>query len=242
MDPALLAAVGQEAKAQQLPFAVHTGDAHDVADALMAQASSIEHGSMRDAIPDELFEKMARDGVFYDPTLFVGEAFHDLGVGKFDLLKRALVQQVGPPDLIKETEAKLSSSETEEMRHAISQYPVDLTVATENLRRAYQHKVALVTGSDAGNMLVIHGPTVQHELELWVKAGIPAAVALQAATYNAAKLLRAENRIGLVQPGHDANLLIVDGNPLDDISASERISSVVFKGERIDRASLFEQR
>ena len=54
----------------------------------------------------------------------------------------------------------------------------------------------LVTGSDAGNMLVFHGPTVHRELQLWVEAGIPPAVALQAATLNAARLLRAAQRIG----------------------------------------------
>jgi imidazolonepropionase-like amidohydrolase len=116
-----------------------------------------------------------------------------------------------------------------------------MQIATANLKRAYEHKVALVTGSDAGNFLVVHGPTVQRELELWVQAGIPPAVALQAATSNAAKLLRAEAHIGTVIAGHDADLLIVDGNPLEDISATERISSVVFKGERIERTELFEQ-
>ena len=97
-----------------------------------------------------------------------------------------------------------------------------------------------MTGSDAGNMLVFHGPTVHRELQLWVEAGIPPEVALQAATWNAAKLLRAERRIGLVQPGYEASLLIVDGDPTRDISATERISSVVFKGERIRRADLFD--
>jgi imidazolonepropionase-like amidohydrolase len=67
-------------------------------------------------------------------------------------------------------------------------------------------------------------------------------VALQAATFNAARLLRAEKRLGSIQPGNDADLLVVDGNPLDDIAATERISLVVFKGERIDRTALFEQR
>ena len=96
-----------------------------------------------------------------------------------------------------------------------------------------------MTGSDAGNPLVFHGPTIQRELQLWVDAGIPAAAALQAATWNAARLLRAESRIGLVAKGHDADLLIVDGNPLTDIAATERISIVVFKGERVRRAALF---
>ena len=44
----------------------------------------------------------------------------------------------------------------------------------------------------------------------------------QAATWNAARLLRADSRPGLVAKGHDADLLIVDGNPLTDITAAER--------------------
>jgi imidazolonepropionase-like amidohydrolase len=109
----------------------------------------------------------------------------------------------------------------------------------ENLKRAFDAGVRLVAGSDAGNPLVFHGPTIQRELQLWVAAGIPPAAALQAATWNAALLLRAESRLGLVTKGHDADLLVVDGNPLADISATERISLVVFKGERIRRAALF---
>ena len=98
----------------------------------------------------------------------------------------------------------------------------------------------MVTGSDAGNALVFHGPTVHRELQLWVDAGIPPAVALQAATWNAARLLHAEQRIGLVQPGHNANLLVVDGDPTRDIGATERISMVVLKGERVRRVDLFD--
>ncbi len=241
LDTGLFDAVAQAAHADRLPLAVHTGDARDVADAVQAQADSIEHGSFREAIPDALFDQMTRQGTFYDPTLSVGEALKDFVAGKTDLLKRSLVQQVGPPELLRGTEDALASKDTEAERHAIAQYPIDMQLTVGNLRRAYQHQVLLVTGSDAGNYLVIHGPTVQHELELWVQAGIPAAVALQAATYNAARLLRADKRIGSVRPGNDADLLVVDGNPLDDITATERISLVVFKGERIDRTELFDQ-
>ena len=84
-------------------------------------------------------------------------------------------------------------------------------------------------------------PTVHRELQLWVAAGIPPEVALQAATWNAAKLLHAQQRIGLVQPGYEASLLVVDGDPTRDISATERISSVVYKGERIRRVELFDR-
>ncbi|HTC47832.1 MAG TPA: amidohydrolase family protein [Candidatus Aquilonibacter sp.] len=241
LDTNLFDAVAQEAHADSLPLAVHTGDARDVADAVSAQANSIEHGSFREKIPDVLFEQMAKQGIFYDPTLSVGEAFKDLAAGNTDLLKRSLVQQVGPPELLHDTEEAIHSSKTEELRKSLSTYPIDMQIAIDNLKLAWGHGVSLVTGSDAGNYLVIHGPTVQHELELWVKAGIPPAVALQAATLNAARLLRADNHIGSIRPGNDADLLVIDGNPLEDITATERISLVVFKGERVDRSELFDQ-
>jgi len=241
LDTALFDAIAQQAHADSLPLAVHTGDARDVSDAVQATANSIEHGSFREKIPDALFDQMAKQGTFYDPTLSVGEAFKDFAAGKTVLLKRSLVQQVGPAELLSGTEGALNSPDTESMRKALAQYPIDMAIAIDNLKRAHQHGVSLVTGSDAGNFLVVHGPTVQHEIQLWVQAGIPPTVALQAATLNAARLLGAENKIGSIRPGTDANLLIVDGNPLEDITATERISMVVFKGERLDRTTLFDQ-
>ena len=241
LDTGIFDAVAHEAHADDLPLAVHTGDVRDVSDAVNAQADSVEHGSLREKIPDALFEQMAKQGTFYDPTLSVGEAMKDFAAGKTTLLKRSLVQQVGPPELLQGTEEAMASKDTESMRKAMSEYPIDMQIANDNLKRAQEHGVLLVTGSDAGNYLVVHGPTVQHEMQLWVQAGIPPFVALQAATYNAARLLRAEKRIGSIQPGNDADLLVVDGNPLDDITATERISLVVFKGERIDRTELFDQ-
>jgi imidazolonepropionase-like amidohydrolase/ABC-type multidrug transport system permease subunit len=241
MDVSYLQATIQQAHADGLPASVHTGESRDIADALAAGTDSIEHGSFRDAIPDALFQQMVSQKTFYDPTLSVGEAFKDIAAGKTDLLDRSLVQQVGPKELLDDTKAFLASKDSDAMRQRIGKFPIDLQIGTENLKRAYQHGVTLVTGSDAGNILVVHGPTIQHEVELWVRAGIPPAVALQATTYNAARLLRAENHIGSIQKGNDADLLLLDGNPLEDINAIERISIVFFKGERLDRSDLFDQ-
>jgi imidazolonepropionase-like amidohydrolase len=244
LDTALLQAIAQEAHSQGLPLAVHTGDVRDVTDALAVRAESIEHGSFREPIPDALFTQMVRQGTFYDPTLSVAEAMNEFAAGRTGLLKRSLVQQTGPPDLLEGTEKEMLSQDpdAQAVRKQSTQFPLNLAVGMENLRQAYQHGVALVTGSDAGNFLVMHGPTVQREVELWVKAGIPPAVALQAATFTAARLLRAENRLGSIRQGNDADLLIVDGNPLEDINAIERVSIVFFKGENVDRAELFNQK
>ncbi len=242
MDASLLQAIVREAHAQGLPVAAHTGDVRDVTDALAAGADSIEHGSFREAIPSALFDQMVRQKVFYDPTLSVGEALQELAAGKTGLLKRSLVQQIAPAELLESTEKAVASLKFQTTtRERIAKSPVDLRIGRDNLLHAYQHGVMLVTGSDAGNPLVIHGPTVQREVELWVAAGVPAAVALQAATYNAAQLLHAENRMGSIRKGNDADLLLVDGNPLEDIGAIERISIVFFKGELVERWTLFGQ-
>jgi imidazolonepropionase-like amidohydrolase len=168
----------------------------------------------------------------------VWDARAQLEEGRQDLLDRSLVQQAVAERVLIPTRAMVRERATRagDADRAMRRL---LALESENLKRAYDAGVTLVTGSDAGNLLVFHGPTIQHELQLWVAAGIPASAALQAATWNAARLLGAESRIGLVAKGHDANLLIVDGNPLTDITTTERISVVVFKGERVRRATLF---
>ena len=87
-------------------------------------------------------------------------------------------------------------------------------------------------------------PICTREFVLSGKAVDPAKAAIfaKAVAQSRANLLRAANRIGGIRKGMEADLLLVDGNPLQDIAATERISLVVFKGERIRRAELFEQK
>ncbi len=241
LDPQLLNAIASEAHATNLRFVVHTGDVRDVEDAIQAGANGIEHGSFRQRIPDSDFAAMAKNGITYDPTLSVGEAFPQFAAGKLDLMNRSLVQQVVPAKILASTRRMIQSPESVAMRKSIGDYPVDMNIARDNLMRAWKAGVTLVTGSDAGNMLVFHGPTIQHEIALWVEAGIPVSVAIQAATLNSARALRSESRFGSVEKGKDATMLVVDGNPLQDVKALEAISFVMFKGERINRAGLFDQ-
>jgi imidazolonepropionase-like amidohydrolase len=212
-----------------------------VADALGAGVNGIEHGSSRDEIALALFEQMKTGGVTYDPTLSAWEGFTDVASGSLELLERPLVLQAAPPGLIESSKTFLQSADGLKMRDAIKKYGVDLGIAKRNLMAAWQAGVTLVTGSDAGNPLVVHGPTIEREVELWVEAGLPPEVALRAATYNAARLLGASDRIGLIQQGREATLLLVDGNPLKDIKQIESIQTVFLKGERIDRPDLFDQ-
>jgi imidazolonepropionase-like amidohydrolase/ABC-type multidrug transport system permease subunit len=241
MDVAILRAVAAEARAKALPIVVHTGDARDVADALDAGVNGIEHGSSRQEIPVALLNQMKTNGVTYDPTLSAWEGFTDVANGSMEPLERPLVLQAAPPGLIESSKKFLQSPDGLKMREGVKKYGVDLEIAKRNLVAAWQAGVTLVTGSDAGNPLVLHGPTIEREVELWVEAGLPPEVALQAATYNSARLLRASDRIGLVQEGREANLLLVDGNPLKDIKQIESVQTVFLKGEHISRSELFDQ-
>jgi len=224
-------AIVAQAHADSLPIMVRTGDERDVQGALRAQVDGIESGSSMQRIPDEDFEAMQGQGVTFDPALSRIEAARDFAEGKLELLSRSLVQQVGPPALLVGTKHAIARAE-------VKQPSISLDIAKDNLLRAYRHGVRLVAGSGAGNVLVFHGPTIQHELQLWVDAGIPVQVALNAATLNAAKALRADARLGSIEKGKDATMLVVDGNPLQDFKATEAISFVMLKGERVDRAEL----
>jgi imidazolonepropionase-like amidohydrolase/ABC-type multidrug transport system permease subunit len=238
LDPDIYRAVISEAQKQGLSAATHTDSAADVALAIDAGTNSIEHGSGVDLIPAESFAAMKARNIAYDPTLSVYEGLTEMRLGHAQLLNRPLLQQAAPADLLSGTRAALGKTQPAADPASLQAL---LARLNRNLLTAYQNGVLLITGSDAGNMLVIHGPTVQHELELWVKANIPASVALQAATYNPAKVLHAYNRFGLIREGMDATFIILDGNPLEDISATEHINAIYVRGEHIDRSDLFDQ-
>lgn len=241
LDTAILDAIAEAGRALGLPVVSHTGNSKDVADALAAKVDGVEHGSHRDLIPVELFAAMKQANIAYDPTVAVVEAIKAAGEGDLSALERSLVQQTAPQALLTSTRKILPSAQMESMRRQLRLFPFRLDLAKQNLLAAYKAGVPLVTGTDSGNPLMVHGPAIHRELQLWVEAGIPPAAALQAATASAAKLLRADNRIGMIRQGFEANLLLVDGNPLSDISATERISAVFFKGERVARADLFDE-
>jgi len=92
---------------------------------------------------------------------------------------------------------------------------------------AYRAGVPIAFGTDAG--VFPHGENA-HEFELMVQAGMPPAFALQAATRNAAKLLRMERDIGSVEPGKYADIVAVPGDPLADIALMKQVGFVMKAG------------
>lgn len=101
---------------------------------------------------------------------------------------------------------------------------------SETLGKAYKKGVKIAFGTDAG--VFPHGKN-NLEFRYMAQAGMPARDILRAATVNAAELLRLSDQIGAISPGKLADLVAVDGDPLDDIQAMERVSFVMKDGKRI---------
>jgi ABC-type multidrug transport system permease subunit len=168
-------------------------------------------------------------------SLSSAEGADQFAAGKTGLLNDSLVQQVGPPEFLAATFKAISGHPAER------QSSTRLNTAQAALMTSFRAGATLVVATGAGENLVFHGPSVQHELELWVASGFPPRDALRAATLNAAKALHADQRLGSIEKGKDATMLVVDGNPLEDIRATEAVSFVMFKGEPINRAALFKE-
>ncbi len=88
----------------------------------------------------------------------------------------------------------------------------------------------VVAGSGAGQPFVVPGAGLHRELEQFVDAGLSPDRALRSATVDAAALLGIADRTGSIDAGMAADLLLVDGNPLDDVRALRRIVAVIKDG------------
>jgi imidazolonepropionase-like amidohydrolase len=87
--------------------------------------------------------------------------------------------------------------------------------------------VEFAMGSDVGPFP--HG-TQAHEFVLMVKYGMPPLAAIQAGTLHAAKLLGWDGQIGALQAGYLADVVAVEGNPLENIATLEKVSFVMKGG------------
>ncbi len=94
--------------------------------------------------------------------------------------------------------------------------------------------VPLLVGTDAPEPQVAPGASLHHEMEFMVEAGVPTATVLRAATLENARVLRQEDRLGRIEPGFEADMVLLEHDPLVDIKNTRTIRTVVRAGRAYD--------
>jgi imidazolonepropionase-like amidohydrolase len=135
-----------------------------------------------------------------------------------------------PPELLVQLNKKGQEGTPAELLEQVTDVLVKLV---GGLHRA---GVRVVAGTDVG----VPGHTLHRELELYVKAGFTPLEAIQAATITPARVMKLENEVGAIEAGKRADLIILDADPLADISNIRKVHFVMTQGRLFDCAQLWE--
>jgi imidazolonepropionase-like amidohydrolase len=206
---------------------VHVGDAAGARTAIAAGADGLAHLFVDRAADAGFAALAARRRAFVVPTLTVLMSITGTGGGA------PLVE-----------DARLKPYLSPAARGVLVQGfprrpgapPTSYAAAEATVRQLRAAGVAILAGTDAGNPGTSHGAAMHRELELLVRAGLTPTEALAAATSGPARAFRLADR-GRIAPGQRADLVLVDGDPTRDITATRAISGVWKGGVAVDRAA-----
>jgi imidazolonepropionase-like amidohydrolase len=201
---------------------VHVGSARGAEQALESGADGLVH-LFGDAEPGPGFAALARRrGAFVIPTLTVIESLAGAGGGA----KLAEDPRVGE---------WLSAAEKHQLQ---APFPIrrraDAAIARRTAKQLVDAGVDVLAGSDAPNPGTAHGASLHRELELLVAAGLSPLQALRSATSVPARVFSLADR-GRVRAGARADLLLVEGDPTSDVTATRAIAMVFKEGVRATR-------
>ena len=117
----------------------------------------------------------------------------------------------------------------------------ELAARDRMLKALHAAGAKLLLGSDSPQIFSVPGFSLTHELPAMVDAGVPTYAALEAATRNAAEYFGEEDEFGTVEVGKRADLILVEGNPLDDIRNVHRQAGVMVRGHWIPKSEIEER-
>jgi imidazolonepropionase-like amidohydrolase len=108
----------------------------------------------------------------------------------------------------------------------------------EVVRKMHTAGVRIMAGSDFSDWGMVPGVDLHNELALLVEAGFTPLEALQSATLNPAKFLGKTDAFGTIQARRMADMVLLDMNPLEDISHTRKIHAVVLGGRYFPLAAM----
>jgi imidazolonepropionase-like amidohydrolase len=237
----------EESHARKIRVAVHATELETARAAVEEGANVLVH-SVIDKPVDDAFVKLLKDRqIILCPTLVVFERYGRTFSNKLDLTPEE--KSWGNPDVIatldvtKVPDGQLPDrikTALADPNAALDRINKIYNVALSNLKTLENAGVTIAAGTDAGNIGTIHGAALFREFQLMREAGLTPMQILQCATANAAKLFGGETgaRIGSINNGCFADLVILKSNPLDDIAHASDIDSVIKNGVVFPAASI----
>jgi hypothetical protein len=184
---------------------------------------------------DELYRAYARNGTYVDPTLVTEYALTYID----DLATRDDPRSRYIPASMRRSWLPSNGMLTRYRTPAYIAYRKrELAKTMEQIPVAQRAGVTFVAGTDMSIPYVYPGFSVHDELGLFVQAGLTPAEALRTATINAARLVGREASTGSIAPGKNADLVLLDSDPLADIANTKKIRAVIQGGKLLDRAVL----
>lgn len=226
LAPEIYRAVAQHAGEAGLKVFVHQQSASDMQDLISAGVDGFLHGRIGRDFTDELIEWAVQSDVFVIPNLGLGELRRE-AIGEDQFLTPFLSQGL---------RKSLSASEIRQVQP--ERDPTNESELIAGFARIEVGGLDLVLGTDAG-AVPGHpfGYTGHRELEIYVRLGMSPMDALRSATSLAAKHLGLRG-LGLLEPGKQASLLILNSDPTSDIRNTRDIHSVYLNGQPVDRSAI----
>ncbi len=110
-----------------------------------------------------------------------------------------------------------------------------------NLKKLADRNATIATGTDAGNIGTLHASSYFDELNKMQQAGMSIPQILQSSTINGAKAIGKDNEFGSIEKGKQANMVLLNANPLDSLSNWRKIFLIINKGETIQPGELIKK-
>ena len=226
---------GDEARKQKLPLIVHATGLREAKAALAAGANLLVHSVWDQPIDDEFLRVAKGNHAIYCPTLTVIEGYWKLYDAVLAGRTPAIDDPNGAVDSLTRAHvaesAALGASKVDPRRVASdSLRAARVRTMADNLRRVWRAGIPIAMGTDAGNPLTLHGPSVYAEMEAMQRAGLPPLAVITAATRGGAMAMGKLAEWGTIEGGKAADLRIVSADPTRDVANLRAVRYVVRGG------------